>query len=57
MTNRTFGPRGRPDKSTSCSHNKIEKTYGTINTQKGQLSDSNCQGFKSRKISHQNPNV
>ena len=45
-TKPTFRPRGRPGKSTSCSHDKNAKTYGTTNTQRGRLSD-NCQGFNS----------
>ena len=47
MTKPTFRLRGRPGKSTSCSHNKNAKIYGMINAQRGQLSDNNRQGFNS----------
>ena len=33
MTKPTFKPRERSEKSTSCSHNKNTKIYGTTNTQ------------------------
>ena len=37
MTKPTFTTRGRPNKSTSFSHNKNAKTYGKTNTQRGRV--------------------
>ena len=39
MIKPTFRPRGRPDKSTTCSHNKNAKTYEKTNAQRGRVSD------------------
>lgn len=47
MTKSTFRLRGRPDKSTSCSHNKNANTYGITNAQRGRLSDNNYRSFNS----------
>ena len=47
MTKPTFKLKGRPYKSTSCSHNKNGKTYGTTNAQRGPLSANDCHGFNS----------
>ena len=47
MSKPTFRPRRRPDKSTSCFHNKNAKIYGKANAQRGWLCDNNCQSFNS----------
>ena len=64
MNKVTFTPGGRPDKSTSCFHNKNAKMYGktkafdlVIITVRASIQTSEITSFFSRKMLQENPNV